>query len=165
MTAALLVFVIYLFNREAFDQIIDSFVNAEDTQGSSVELREMQFNAAYNEFIKSPIFGNGIGAINDLKEKSNEILGAESFIFYALVERGFLGLLLSINLLYQVIKYLFRIRMPLLVFIPVGVAVGKISSLFPDIEETYYFFYLFILMRACYEYKNSAVTQLTCKYS
>lgn len=165
VTAALLVFVIYLFNREAFDQIIDSFVNAEDTQGSSVELREMQFNAAYNEFIKSPIFGNGIGAINDLKEKSNEILGAESFIFYALVERGFLGLLLSINLLYQVIKYLFRIRMPLLVFIPVGVAIGKISSLFPDIEETYYFFYLFILIRACYEYKNSAVTQLTCKYS
>lgn len=163
VTVVLLIFVIYFFNQEFFDQIIDSFVNAEDTQGSSVELREMQFNAAYNEFIKSPIFGNGIGAINALKEKSNEILGAESFIFYALVERGLFGLLLSINLLYQVVRFLFRARMPILIFIPLGIAIGKVSSLFPDIEETYYFFYLFILIRACYECRNLPTAQLTYK--
>ena len=79
-------------------------------------------------------------------------------MFWTLIDGGIMGLVCSLILLFSTIKYLKKQNF-LLCFIPLGIMVGKYSSLFPDIEETYYFFYLFIVLRAYQEFKTSKTIQ------
>ena len=39
-----------------------------------------------------------------------------------------------------------------MIFIPLGILIGKIISLFPDIDETYPLLWIFILMKAIDDY-------------
>lgn len=66
-------------------------------EGSSMELRINQFEAALNEISDNPILGRGYGYRDYWIEKHNdlhpELLGFESILLLYLVERGWLGLI------------------------------------------------------------------------
>lgn len=147
----------YLF-PDFFDQVLLSFTDTSSVGGSDPELRQSQLEIALREFSKSPFIGNGAGRCSYLVNRSIGLYGAESFLFWTLIDRGIMGLVCSFILLFSTIKYLKKQNF-LLCFIPLGIMVGKYSSLFPDIEETYYFFYLFIVLRAYQEFKTGKTIQ------
>ena len=148
----LLLCAFYLF-PDFFDQVILSLTDTSSVGGSDTELRQSQLKIALREFSKSPFIGNGYGRCSYLVNRDIGLYGAESFLFWTLIDRGIMGLVCTLILLFSTIKYLMKQNF-LLCFIPLGVMVGKYSSLFPDIEETYYFFYLFIVLRAYQEFKT-----------
>ncbi len=144
------IFAYYIFT-DFFDQVLLSFTDSSSVGGSDAEMRAGQFDVAYSEFIKSPLIGNGEGRCGALLEKNIGLLGAESFLFWVLIDRGIMGLICSFYLLISTIGYVKKQNISLC-FIPLGIMTGKFISLFPQIDETYYFFYLFILLRAYREY-------------
>lgn len=143
----------YLF-PDFFDQVLLSLTDTSSVGGSDTDLRQSQLKIALREFSNSPFIGNGAGRCAYLVNRNIGLYGAESFLFWTLIDRGIMGLVCSLILLFSTIKYLKKQNF-LLCFIPLGIMVGKYSSLFPDIEETYYFFYLFIVLRAYQEFKTS----------
>lgn len=147
----------YLF-PDFFDQVLLSLTDTSSVGGSDTELRQSQLEIALREFSNSPFIGNGAGRCAYLVNRNIGLYGAESFLFWTLIDRGIMGLVCSLILLFSTIKYLKKQNF-LLCFIPLGIMVGKYSSLFPDIEETYYFFYLFIVLRAYREFKTSKTIQ------
>ena len=153
----LLLCAFYLF-PDFFDQVLLSFTDTSSVGGSDTELRQSQLKLALREFSNSPFIGNGYGRCSYLVNRNIGLLGAESFLFWTLIDRGIMGLVCTLILLFSTIKYLMKQNF-LLCFIPSGIMVGKYSSLFPDIEETYYFFYLFIVLRAYQEFKTSKTIQ------
>lgn len=148
----LLLCAFYLF-PDFFDQVLLSITDSSSVSGSDTEMRQSQLQIALREFSNSPFIGNGAGRCSYLVNRNIGLLGAESFLFWTLIDRGIMGLVCSVILLFSTIKYLKKQNF-LLCFIPLGIMVGKYSSLFPDIEETYYFFYLFIVLRAYQEFKT-----------
>jgi hypothetical protein len=65
---------------------------AEEGGGSTIALREKQYDIALQMFKESPLFGNGVASIEYLKRFGyEEILGAESTWLRILPERGLLG--------------------------------------------------------------------------
>ena len=66
----LIIMFVYTNNQELFDEIIDSFIHSDEAGGSSVDMRMSQFQAAYKYFERSPLFGNGIGAVGHAIEKN-----------------------------------------------------------------------------------------------
>lgn len=141
--------IIYLTNATLFDQIFDSFIHSDEAGGSSVEMRESQFDAAYKFYMQHPLFGNGIGYVSVATSKSSQLLGAESCIFTIMIERGVFGLTTYIFFNLSMVLYLFkRKQYRFLVFIPLGILLGKIISLFPDINEPYPLFWISILIKA-----------------
>ncbi len=144
--------VIYSIFSSFVDEVADSLINIQSGGGSNIDMRVGQFEIAYNEFLKSPIWGNGYGSCARLTQQTYGLYGAESMIFFVLIDRGLLGVIASLYLLYSVVKYVKKIN-KYLCLLPIGLFVGKCSSLFPSIEETYYFFYLFVLIRAYKELK------------
>lgn len=153
----LLLCAFYLF-PDFFDQVLLSLTDTSSVGGSDTELRQSQLKIALREFSNSPFIGNGYGRCSYLVNRDIGLYGAESFLFWTLIDRGIMGLLCTLILLFSTIKYLIKQNF-LLCFIPLGIMVGKYSSLFPDIEETYYFFYLFILLRAYQEFKTGKTIQ------
>lgn len=147
----------YLF-PDFFDQVLLSLTDTSSVGGSDTELRQSQLKIALREFSNSPFIGNGAGRCAYLVNRNIGLYGAESFLFWTLIDRGIMGLVCSLILLFSTIKYLKKQNF-LLCFIPLGIMVGKYSSLFPDIEETYYFFYLFIVLRAYQEFKTGKTIQ------
>lgn len=153
----LLLCAFYLF-PDFFDQVLLSLTDTSSVGGSDTELRQSQLKIALREFSKSPFIGNGYGRCSYLVNRNIGLYGAESFLFWTLIDRGIMGLVCTLILLFSTIKYLMKQNF-LLCFIPLGIMVGKYSSLFPDIEETYYFFYLFIVLRAYQEFKTGKTIQ------
>lgn len=151
----LLLCAFYLF-PDFFDQVLLSITDSSSVGGSDTEMRQSQLNVALREFSNSPFIGNGAGRCAYLVNKNIGLLGAESFLFWTLIDRGIMGLGCSLILLFSTIRYLAKQNF-LFCFIPLGIMVGKYSSLFPDIEETYYFFYLFIALRAYQEFNAENV--------
>lgn len=153
----LLLCAFYLF-PDFFDQVLLSLTDTSSVGGSDTDLRQSQLKIALREFSNSPFIGNGAGRCAYLVNRNIGLYGAESFLFWTLIDRGIMGLVCTLILLFSTIKYLMKQNF-LLCFIPLGIMVGKYSSLFPDIEETYYFFYLFIVLRAYQEFKTGKTIQ------
>lgn len=152
----LMLFCVYNLFPDFFNQILLSFTDTSSVGGSDTQLRQDQLNVALREFSNSPFIGNGAGRCAYLVNKNIGLLGAESFLFWTLIDRGLMGLGCSLILLFSTIRYLAKQNF-LFCFIPLGIMVGKYISLFPDIEETYYFFYLFIALRAYQEFNAENV--------
>ena len=88
-----------------FDQNV-----AEDGGGSNAKDRIVQFNAAFNLFIESPIWGNGVGSLNELVLIGNnsDIAGAESSWMKLLTERGIIGAIAYVYLYYELFCLLIK---------------------------------------------------------
>ena len=80
--------------------------------GSSMELRFNQFDAALIEIADNPFFGRGYGYREYYMIRHNdlhpELLGFESVLLLQLVERGWLGLLLYFIMIYYIYKLFSR---------------------------------------------------------
>lgn len=136
----------YLFNQELFDKILDSFINHEDAGGSSMEMRESQFDAAYEYFVRNPLFGNGVGYVSTAMKVSPKLLGAESCIYIIMIDRGVFGFFAYGFFNIQIILYLLKCRhFRMLIFISIGILVGKLISAFIDIGELYPIMWLAII--------------------
>ena len=145
--------IVYTNNQEMFDNIVDSFVHSDEAGGSDTDMRISQFQAAYDYFIRHPLFGNGIGATSVATQKNAQLLGAESCIFIIMIDRGIFGFIAYGLFNIQMCWYLWsKRRYRFLIFIPLGILIGKIISLFPDIDETYPLLWMFILMKAIDDY-------------
>lgn len=145
---------VYYVFADFFDQVFLSFVDTRSVGGSSTELRENQLDVALNIFEKRPVLGHGYGACSGFTQKSLGLLGAESFLFWVLIDRGLIGLIATFYLLFRVLKYVYRKTNVWICLFPLGLMIGKFISLFPHIEETYYFFPLYIIIRAYTEYHS-----------
>ena len=91
---AVLLVIVFPEYLQNFTSLFDPDV-AEEGGGSTVAGRQRQFIIAMRMFSYNPIFGNGIGSIDVLKEISDnsDILGAESVWMQILPERGLFGML------------------------------------------------------------------------
>lgn len=138
--------IVYQNNQELFDSILDSFIHQDEAGGSSTELREQQFAAAYRFFIQHPFFGNGIDYVVTAMDKSAQLLGAESCIFIIMIDRGIFGFIayavFNIELVWMLLK---KSSNRLLIFIPLGILIGKLISAFIDIGELYPIMWLAII--------------------
>lgn len=144
-----IIMIVYTNNQEFFDEIIDSFVHSDEAGGSSVDMRMSQFQAAYKYFERSPLFGNGIGAVGKAVETNSQLLGAESCVYIIMIDRGLFGFVAYGWFNIQMVLYLYRNRKyRVLIFIPIAILVGKIISAFIDIDEVYPIFFLSILTKA-----------------
>lgn len=85
-----------------------SIFDADSSQvaGSSLNMRLNQLSIIWNEFIRNPISGLGIGSMVLVKAKNYEIYGAESIWFWILLERGIIGLISYIWVFISIIKKL-----------------------------------------------------------
>lgn len=83
---------------------------AEEGGGSTVELRNRQFEVGFQMFARSPLFGNGVGALAELSKHGtwNDILGAESSWLKILPERGLLGVAAYLYLYWEMFRKLRR---------------------------------------------------------
>ena len=153
MLLLVIIAVVYFNNQELFDEIIDSFIHSDEAGGSSVEMRQSQFQAAYKYFIRHPLFGNGIGAVDLAMQKNAQLLGAESCIFIIMIDRGLFGLIAYGLFNIQMIWYLCKNRKyRVIMFIPIAILIGKIISAFIDINEVYPIFWISILVKATDDY-------------
>lgn len=139
----LAVMVLFLvFGHGMMSSVLDSFLNHKQTEGSSVEGREMQYAAALWFYQASPLYGNGIGFINEAILLDEELLGGESIVFSVLIDRGLIGACSLIFLLTQTLYILIKRRMYFLCFLPLSFAFAKVMSLLPDLSETFILLYL-----------------------
>lgn len=93
---------------ESVEDIIKT--GGENTQGSTAELRAAQFAVAYDYGRSNPIWGKGQGYCNALQNENSEyniyydtdLAGAESYIFYLLIDYGFvyIGIVLLFYIFY-----------------------------------------------------------------
>ena len=153
MLLLVIIAVVYFNNQELFDEIIDSFIHSDEAGGSSVEMRQSQFEAAYHFYIRHPLFGNGIGAVGEAMQKNAQLLGAESCIYIIMIDRGLFGFLAYGLFNIQMIWYLYKNRKyRVIMFIPIAILIGKIISAFIDINEVYPIFWISILVKATDDY-------------
>lgn len=113
-----LVIVVVAFAVANYAQrVVDEF--SVEGQGSSISMRQEQLLFSYLQFMKSPIYGNGIrytskyimerDTYND-RVTDKEIGGLESVIFFQLIDYGILGISSYILLFLFAFIYFFRRR-------------------------------------------------------
>lgn len=103
----LLIF-LYSYIAPYMDNIF-SFANAkakERVGGSDVFMRQGQFAAAYQLFQQNPLFGNGVKSLSYISNSNlvKDLLGFESVWIPLMVERGLIGLLSYIFLIFSMFK-------------------------------------------------------------
>lgn len=145
--AAVASMIAYYSFEGLIDEIIDSMVNHEDSGGSTLEMREGQFLTAFAEFIKSPLYGQGAGACNIAVTKHSALYGAESCLFYILIDRGLIGLFSFIIMSAKIVTYAYRLE-KILVLIPIGILIGRIASYFADITDMYCLLFVLVIGKA-----------------
>ena len=78
---------------------------AEEGKGSSVALRERQFQVAFSLFARNPLFGSGINATSYFQSHGFEdIFGAESIWLQLLPDQGLLGVFAYLYMYYVIYK-------------------------------------------------------------
>jgi O-antigen ligase len=89
------------------------------TSGSSLDMRTLQLSASLNEFLKRPVFGNGLYFINeDLgwdknpenRTSEDDFEGFESYIYHLLIERGLVGIVANCFFFLALVWYFFKRR-------------------------------------------------------
>lgn len=105
---------------------------AQEGGGSSVSLREIQFDIGLQMFEQNPLLGNGVGSISEMMSKSPKyagLLGAESSWLKILPERGVVGVIVYLLLYYTIYNQL-RGVMPISIvcFFLVGLMVMETAT-------------------------------------
>ena len=140
-----------------FPDYINNFISLTDEQvaeeggGSTIQMREMQYDAAMRLFSRSPLFGNGIDAVSYYKKNGLEdILGAESVWFRLLPDQGVFGvfvyLFMYIMLFTDATKYV-PSRLFLYYFIGIFVFDTTNGSCY---GKLIWWISIYLLIRRCY---------------
>lgn len=102
--------------QQKVDNVLDIFTpgGGKITDGSSLKMREMQLSVSFDEFLKSPVFGNGFYYINENlgyssdSEKttsSDKFEGFESIIYDLLIEQGLIGIIINLIFFIDIARY------------------------------------------------------------
>lgn len=101
------------------NDIVDSANGTSQTSGSSLEMRDGQFEASLAIASQFPMTGGGfdyiqegLGYGNDIDDaywmQYGELYGFESYIYELIIERGIIGIVIEIVLLLAMITWLFN---------------------------------------------------------
>lgn len=141
------VFCVVLYFHEYFFLIVDSLINHEETGGSSMELRYLQFESAWSYFIQKPVWGWGLGYGGIAANEDYMLYGLESIVLKVMIDRGAVGLLSVLILWLSLLWYTLKSSHLFLCFIIIGFATAKILSALLGIPETYIFFIIIPLFK------------------
>lgn len=104
--------------QEKVDSVIATAMGEDKIGGSSLEMRDIQTEAAMLIVSESPIFGHGydyihegLGYGTDNFKGDWHLLGFESYMYVILIERGFCGFVLEIIMLLSILIYAYKKRM------------------------------------------------------
>lgn len=147
MSVSLVCFLAYMVFGEILNDVLDSIIHHEDAGGSSIELRLVQYAAAYNFFIKNPIFGGGMNAVSVAMDQDSDLYGAESIIFTTLIGRGLFGIVTLFAMWLHPVLYMLKRKEFFLIFFVLGMALAKILSSIVGVPETFIFTFLIILLK------------------
>lgn len=116
----------YILN--VYHSIFD-FTGKHDVGGSSMEMRLRQLDISFFLFLQNPIFGGGLSMIYYLMTDVSipELAGAESQLFYLLIERGLLGIFGYLWLVISMCKLLPLYRKFNIIFVGVWVLASFVS--------------------------------------
>lgn len=98
---------IYIYMPDYFNNFLSLFDSdlAEEGKGSSVALRERQFQVAFTLFERNPLFGSGINAASYFQSNGFEdLLGAESIWLKLLPDQGVFGVFSYLFMYYVIYK-------------------------------------------------------------
>lgn len=127
--------------------ILDSMINSDSSkaaQGSSSDLRMLQWEACLPSFLHSPIWGNGRMYIWEQVAPYNPILlGAESLWFSLLVDYGIMGGITYTLMIISCCYTLWRIERRLIMM---PIAYFLILSLSPDVGIEYNMLLTFVIL-------------------
>lgn len=120
------------------EMIYQSIVNADDAEmGSTVEMRQEQWDICYEAAQESPVFGLGKNYIWEYVRPKNPALhGAESVWFQLVVDYGFVGCATYLLVVLACVLWLARANKRL-AFMPIAFLVGKSLSIVIGIELSY----------------------------
>ena len=117
------------------DYILNVFYSIFDLSGnhyvggSSMEMRLRQLDISFFLFLQNPIFGGGLSMIYYLMTEVSlpELAGAESQLFYLLIERGLLGIWGYLWLIISMCKLLPSYRKFNITFVGIWVLASFVS--------------------------------------
>lgn len=111
----LLILVIPIFST-FFEGVLGIFTGNSDFTGSSIDMRQSQFNAVLELFKQSPIIGNGLFYFKDVvgfgtyNAKSygvyGDLIGLEGYFMMLLLEQGILGVTIALVFFVSLYRYL-----------------------------------------------------------
>lgn len=111
--------VLYLsIGQIILSQFSDAFKDdGGDTGGSNVAMRLQQLSFSWDLFLKNPLFGNGFNYFwDEIKAKDNYLssmlLGAESYIFILLIERGAIQIVTIVLYFCSLYRFFIRRKSP-----------------------------------------------------
>lgn len=116
----------YILN--VYHSIFD-FTGNHDIGGSSMDMRMRQLEVSFFLFLQNPIFGGGLSMIYYLMTDISipELAGAESQLFYLLIERGLLGIFGYLWLIISMCKLLPSYRKFNITFVGIWVLASFVS--------------------------------------
>lgn len=142
----ILVAIVYIFPQlKTFRHILESAIffwddsvsAKNDVSGSSVSYRAYQLKRTMELVSDSPIFGNGWGSCF-YRGRYRDMNGWESIVFTTLMQFGYLGFLLWMNLFYRFYRYSLRSRQRV-----ISLAFMAANMAFCVLNDTIYPFYIF----------------------
>lgn len=130
---------VFIFAGDYLSQIFDSIFNTEKVNGSSSDMRLIQFMISWDYMMRSPIIGNGLGFLyNDvvLNHVEKELFGAESMWFGVIADQGILGLVSYLLLFISPILYSWRKDNKLIILFVIGILVMHSLSTIPGVNPS-----------------------------
>lgn len=130
---------VFIFAGDYLSQIFDSIFNTEKVNGSSSDMRLIQFMISWDYMMRSPIIGNGLGFLyNDvvLNHVEKELFGAESMWFGVIADQGILGLVSYLFLFISPILYSWRKDNKLIILFVIGILVMHSLSTIPGVNPS-----------------------------
>ena len=128
---------VFVFAGDYLSQILDSIFNTEKVNGSSSDMRLIQFMISWDYMMHSPIIGNGLGFLyNDvvLNHVEKELFGAESLWFGVIADQGILGLVSYLLLFISPILYSWRKDNKFIILFVIGILVMHSLSTIPGVN-------------------------------
>lgn len=105
------------FVQTKVDSMVLTAMGEDTVEGSSLDMRENQTEAAMFITMEKPVIGHGIDYIGeemgygtDNFSGDSRLLGFESYAYIILIERGFLGLILELYILCSIMVYAIKNR-------------------------------------------------------
>lgn len=141
-----------------FEQVIGMFTHSDSVDGSSMELRELQYETTLFFWSFNPIWGNGINYVNLATELDSNLYGAESLLFKLLIDRGVIGVASFVILIASSILYLVKHHYLSMITIVAAYVFGKMNSLLPSLNEAYFLIFLFLLISLDGKYNDTEVS-------
>ena len=130
---------VFIFAGDYLSQIFDSIFNTEKVNGSSSDMRLIQFMISWDYMMRSPIIGNGLGFLyNDvvLNHVEKELFGAESMWFGVIADQGILGLVSYLFLFISPILYSWRKDNKLIILFVIGILSMHTLSTIPGVNPS-----------------------------